>query len=316
MSNDLRPLSRRRDEGERRKKIKSRAIDAACRSVARRVASRARASDHPSIATARASERSVVPNVRSFHHRSPRCRTYGEFEDVGRCYRVREWCFSIDGIRLNGIRTQNHLRSTFGYTVSLGDGVDTPGGDSRRVVIRENQSRPPARGNRARAGTRIPAIARPKRRAGGARKNRKNIFARPTWKRRPTGRARARDRDRAGLVLGACALGGMDEVDGVGWTVENAHALVARATATTATTVTTATTASEGNIFSRTRRVVLRRIIARARERPMFLYVMACVYKYVLCQLLSLCMVKKIVKICRHTDASRARVSRLFSLFL
>ena len=105
-------------------------------------------------------------------------------------------------------------------------------------------------------------------------------------------------------------------MDGVGWTVENAHALVARATATTATTVTTATTASEGNIFSRTRRVVLRRIIARARERPMFLYVMGFVYKYVLCQLLSVCMVKKIVKICRHTDASRARVSGLFSLFL
>ena len=186
------PLATTRRGGaeEENKEPRDRRRVSLCRSSRR---ARARASDHPSIATARASERSVVPNVRSFHHRSPRCRTYGEFEDVGRCYRVREWCFSIDGIRLNGIRTQNHLRATFGYTVSLGDGVDTPGGDSRRVVIRENQSRPPARGNRARAGTRIPAIARPKRRArGGARKNRKNIFARPTWKRRPTGRARAR----------------------------------------------------------------------------------------------------------------------------
>ena len=119
-------------------------------------------------------------------------------------------------------------------------------------------------------------------------------------------RARARDRDRAGLVLGACALGGMDEVDGVEWTVENAHALVARATATTATTVTTATTASEGNIFSRTRRVVLRRIIARARERPMFLYVIAFVYQYVLCQLLSLC---TLTKNCENMSSHR-RVAR------
>jgi len=195
--------------------------------------------------------------------------------------------------------------------VSTPRGGLTTSGDSRKSISTTRTRKSRARGD-AYSRDRAPQASR----EGGARKNRKNIFARPTWKRRPTGRARARDRDRAGLVLGACALGGMDEVDGVGWTVENAHALVARATATTATTVTTATTASEGNIFSRTRRVVLRRIIARARERPMFLYVMACVYKYVLCQLLSLCMVKKIVKICRHTDASRARVSRLFSLFL
>ena len=40
----------------------------------------------------------------------------------------------------------------------------------------------------------------------------------------------------------------------------------------------------------------------------MFLYVIAFVYQYVLCQLLSICTVTKTVKICRHTDASRARV--------
>ena len=216
----------------------------------------------------------------------------------------------MDGILLNGIRTQNHLR---GGRCPTGDGVDTSPrhrGDSRRVVIQENQSRTPAHGHRARAreGARDPQASR-----GGGRKN---IFARPTWKRRPTGRARARDRDRAGLILVACALGGMDEVDGVGWTVENTHALVARATATTVTTVTTATTASEGNIFSRTRRVVRRWIIVRASERAMFLYVIAFVYQYVLCQLLSICTVTKTVKLCRHTDASRARVSWLFSLFL
>ena len=98
----------------------------------------------------------------------------------------------------------------------------------------------------------------------------------------------------------------MDEVDGVGWTVENTHALVARATATTVTTVTTATTASEGNIFSRTRRVVLRWIIVRASERAMFLYVIAFVYQYVLCQLLSICTV---TKNCENMSSCR-RVAR------
>ncbi len=182
------------------------------------------------------------------------------------------------------------------------------------MVIQENQSPTPAHGYRARARGRIfprsraPSVAR----RGGLDK----ISSRVRRGKGDRPVARARDRDRAGLVLVACALGGMDEVDGVGWTVENTHTLVARATATTATTVTTVTTASEGNIFSRTRRVVLRRIIVRASERPMFLYVMAFVYKYVLCQLLSLCMVTKTVKICRHIDASRARVSWLFSLFL
>ena len=141
--------TRRGGEEEENKEPRDRRRVSLCRSSRR---ARARASDHPSIATARASERSVVPNVRSFHHRSPRCRTYGEFEDVGRCYRVREWCFSIDRIRLNGIRTQNHLRATFGYTVSLGDGVDTPGGlttsgDSRKSISTTRTRKSRARGD-------------------------------------------------------------------------------------------------------------------------------------------------------------------------
>ncbi len=94
-------------------------------------------------------------------------------------------------------------------------------------------------------------------------------------------------------------------MDGVGWTVENTHKLVARATATTATTATMATTSSEGNIFS-TRRVVIRQIIVRATDRPMFLYVIAFVYQYVLCQLLSPCMV---TKNCENMSSHR-RVAR------
>ena len=153
------PLATTRRGGEEEENI--RAARSTPRVALSLVASRARAraSDHPSIA--RACARSVVPNVRSFHPRSPRCRTYGGLEDVGRCYRVREWCFPMDGILLNGIRTQNHLR---GGRCSPGD-VDTSPrhrGDSRRVVIQENQSRTPAHGHRARARegrARSPSVA-------------------------------------------------------------------------------------------------------------------------------------------------------------
>ena len=138
MSNDVRPLSRRRDEGERRKKIyepRDRRRVSLCRSS--RVARARDASDHPSIA--RAFARSVVPNVRSFHPRSPRCRTYGGLEDVGRCYRVREWCFPMDGILLNGIRTQNHLRGGRWAPPWCRHLTSTPGGlttsgDSRKLI--------------------------------------------------------------------------------------------------------------------------------------------------------------------------------------
>ena len=94
--------------------------------------------------------------------------------------------------------------------------VSTPGGLTTSGDSRKSISNTRARISRAREGTRIPAIARPKRRAAGG--GRQNIFARPTWKRRPTGRARARSRSRGprpGCVrAGRDGRGGRGGVDG------------------------------------------------------------------------------------------------------
>ena len=190
MSNDVRPLSRRRDEGERRKKIyepRDRRRVSLCRSSRRARARRVRPSIHR--AGGRAVGRSECPFVSSPNAAGSDLRRARESGVVTGC----EWCFPMDGI--HGRYTHKTISGAAVLTRRCRPLTSTPGGLTTSGDSRKSISNTRARTSRARArGARSPVAESEK-----YSRVRRGKGDRPV--------ARARDRDRAGLILVACWAG-------------------------------------------------------------------------------------------------------------